>query len=192
MRIAVSGSHSTGKSTLIAAFIARRAHYTHEPEAYEELADQIAVSGSEGPDAEGLGTLLEHTMSVVASHAPGAAVIFERSPIDYLAYAAATRSISRSDRADFIRTYIPAVREAVRHLDLIAFLPVSSTGPVTARPHEDEGFRERVDEMLRRALIDDEYDVFVDGAAPCVVELSPVPDRQLAELMRRTASDEQP
>ena len=191
MRIAVSGSHSTGKSTLIAAFLARRAHYTHEPEAYEELADEITLSTPEGPDAEGLAMLLEHTLSRVADHPPGAMVIFERSPLDYLAYAAASRSLSRSDRTEFLRKYRPAVRDAVRHLDLVAFVPVSRRGPMAGRPHEDERFRRRVDDVLRRVLIDDEYDVF-SGGAPDVVELSPAPDQQLAELMSRTGGGERP
>ncbi|HEX6739814.1 MAG TPA: hypothetical protein VF310_16160, partial [Vicinamibacteria bacterium] len=81
MRVAVSGSHSTGKSTLIAAFLAERPEYVHEPEAYEELADDIALLASEGPDIEGLTALLLHTVSTVGRHGPGSDVIFERSPV---------------------------------------------------------------------------------------------------------------
>ena len=68
MRVAVSGSHSTGKSTLIAAFLAKCPEYVHEPEAYEELADDIALLASEGPDIEGLTALLVHTVSAVGRH----------------------------------------------------------------------------------------------------------------------------
>ena len=188
MRVAVTGSHSTGKSTLIASFIAKRPHYLHEPEAYEVLADDIALSSSEGPDAEGLAALLDYTISVLAARASEAAVIFERSPVDYLGYAAATRSLTTSERLAFLREHTPAVRTAIRHLDLIVLLPVSSHGPIDARPGEDERFRARVDEELRQALIDDDYDLLSGPEAPKVVELSPFPDRQLAELMRLTAS----
>jgi hypothetical protein len=188
MRVAVSGSHSTGKSTLIAAFLAQCPAYAHEPEAYEELADDIALLTSEGPDIEGLAALLTHTVSTVGRHGPGAAVIFERSPVDYLAYAAATRSIARADRDEFIRTYVPIVRAAVRSLDLIALLPAAGEGPVASRPGEDDRFRKRVDEELRRALIDDDYDVFAADPGPRVVEFSAVPDRQLSELVRLTAN----
>ena len=91
MRIAVSGSHSTGKSTLIAAFLAKCPGYLHEPEAFESLADDVELTSSEGPTAEGLQALLEHTISSLALHPPGTLVVFERSPVDYLAYAAASR-----------------------------------------------------------------------------------------------------
>ena len=186
MRVAVSGSHSTGKSTLIAAFAAKRPQYVYEPEAYEVLADDIALTSSEGPDSEGLAALLEYTASVLANHQRGATVIFERSPVDYLAYAAASRSMAASECAEFMRAYVPMVRDSIRNLDMIVLLPVSGKGPIASRPGENERFRERVDDELRRALIDDDYDLFVDGDAPVVLELSPFPDQQLAELMRRT------
>jgi hypothetical protein len=186
MRIAVSGSHGTGKSTLIAAFLERRPDYVHEPEAYEALADEVALT-SKGPTPEGLESLLQHTVSVLAEHPPGARVIFERNPVDYLAYAAASRKEwSREMVRDFLRAQIPAVREAVRHLELIVLLPVSESGPILPRPGEDERFRRRVDDRLRRALIDDEYDLFGSGRSPLISELSPVPSRQLLELSRLT------
>lgn len=43
MRVAVSGSHGTGKSTLIAAFAAKRSQSAREPETYEVLGDEIAL-----------------------------------------------------------------------------------------------------------------------------------------------------
>jgi hypothetical protein len=186
VRVAVSGSHGTGKSTLIAAFLERRPEYAHEPEAYEALADDVALT-AEGPTPEGLESLLHYTVSALADHPPGARVIFERSPVDYLAYAAASRrEWSRELRRAFLRAQIPAVRAAVRHLDVIVLLPVSDRGPILPRPGEDERFRRRVDDHLRRALIDDEYDLFGDGRSPLVRELSPVPSRQLVELDRLT------
>ena len=192
MRVAVSGSHSTGKSTLIVAFAAKRPQYAYEPEAYEVLADDIALLPSEGPDPEGLAALLEYTVSVLAKHRHGASVIFERSPVDYLAYAAATRSITASERAELMRAYIPAVRDSLSNLDLIVLLPVSSKGHIASRPGENERFRRRVDDELRRALIDDDYDLFVGRDTPVVLELSPLPDQQLAELMRRTEVGDEP
>src|SRR5688500_6223473 len=112
MRIAGSGSHSTGKSTLIAAFLDARPEYSYEPEAYEALADDITLTSSGGPDAEGLELLLEYSVSAVAAALPGARVVFERSPVDYLAYAAASRrSWPPGAAAEFIRAHAPVVRD---------------------------------------------------------------------------------
>jgi hypothetical protein len=190
MRVAVSGSHSTGKSTLIAAFVERRPEYVYEPEAYETLADDIELTSSEGPTPEGLQALLEYALTAVAMYAPGARVIFERSPADYLAYAAASRSTwPPAAITTFLKKQIPGVRASLSHLDLIVLLPVSSAGPITGRPGENERFRGRVDDSLRRALIDDDYALLGEQDTPRVVELSPFPERQLAELIRLTGAD---
>jgi hypothetical protein len=107
--------------------------------------------------------------------------------VDYLAYAAASRRRwSPSAVADFMGRYVHVVRAAMRNLDLIVLVPLVRNGPITPRPDEDERFRRRVDERLRRALIDDEYDLFGD-AETRVVELPAVPERQIAELLRLTS-----
>ena len=80
---------------------------------------------------------------------------------------------------------MPIVKASLRRLELIAYLPVSPDGP-EGRPGEDDRFRRRVDRCLRRALLEDEYDLLDDSDAPAVVELPPQPERQLAELVRLT------
>ena len=185
MRIAVSGAHGTGKSTLIAAFLDRCPHYAHEPEAFETLGDEIDLDGDE-PTAEGLRLLLDHTASALETHAPGASVIFERSPVDYLAYAAASRSWPPGAAAEFLDAALPVVRRGLGGLDLLVFLPVSARGP-SARPDESPRFRKRVDRALGRALLDDEHDLFGGPGAPRVVALPPDLEGRLSELVRLTS-----
>jgi len=183
LRLAVSGSHSTGKSTLIAAFLAECPGYQHEPEAFESLADDIELTTSEGPTPDGLQALLEQTMLALSQYPPGALVVFERCPVDYLAYAAASRSWAKASVASFLERFVSQVRRSLRSLDLIALVPVSVTGP-QARGGEDPRFRQRVDEALRSALVDDDYGLLDDKGAPRVVELPRHQDLQLAELIR--------
>jgi hypothetical protein len=191
MRIAVSGSHGTGKSTLIAGFLAARPGYLHEAEAFEALADDIDLTDSEGPTAEGLEALLEHSISALLRHAAGASVVFERSPMDYLAYAAAARSSWEAGAAArFLDASVPRVREAARALDLIALVPLSKDIP--PRPGESPRYRRRVDEALRRALLDDHYDLFGAPGSPQVVELPAAPDRRLPELIRLATAASRP
>ena len=185
MRIAVSGSHSTGKSTLIAAFLDRCPEYRHEPEAFEMLGDDVELTEAGEPAPEGLQALLQYTVSSTLGHGAGACVVFERSPVDYLAYAAASRSRAWRERLrGFLAAHVPLARAAIEHLDLIAYLPISESGPVRARPGENARFRGRVDDCLRRALLDDEYDLFGDRNGARVVALPTDPERQLAELVR--------
>jgi AAA domain len=183
MRIAISGSHGTGKSTLIAAFLERCPAYVHEPEAFETLGDEVELTTDEGPTADGLRLLLEHTLVSVARHPAGASVVFERSPVDYLAYGAASRSWPRGEVRAFLAAAIPAVRESVRGLDLIALLTVVRGGPAV-RAGESPRFRKRVDAALQRALLDDEHDLFAGAARPTVVELPPGTGREVEALVR--------
>jgi len=50
MRIAVSGTHGVGKSTLIGAFLRRHPEVVHEPEPYtvlvEDLGDEFSAEPS--------------------------------------------------------------------------------------------------------------------------------------------------
>jgi hypothetical protein len=184
MRVAVSGSHSVGKSTLIAGFLSRHPEYAHEPEAFEVLADDVELTESGAPTPDGLLLLLNYTLAAVQSRAPQARVVFERSPVDYLAYAAAgARAWQPGEIQWFLRTQKPIVRASMRHLDLVAYLPLPTAGPVR-RGGEDGAFRRRVDACLRDALLDDRYELFADGRPPRVVALPPSPEKQLWELSR--------
>lgn len=184
MRVAVSGSHGVGKSTLIAAFLGRHPGYAHEPEAFEVVGDDVDLTEAGVPTPEGLRTLLEYTASAVEAHAPGARVLFERSPVDYLAYAAASGSAwEASERQGFLAAHRPTVRSSIRGLDLIAYLPMTAAG-AGRRRGEDERFRRRVDVWLRRGLLDDAFELFAEKPSPRVVALPAARDRQLAELSR--------
>jgi AAA domain len=182
MRIAVSGSHGTGKSRLIAAFLERCPGYAHEPEAYEALADDIELP-SNGPTPEGLQALLDYTITAVDLRGAGVSVIFERSPADYVAYAiAAARSVwSKDALVSFIAESLPRVRKSVRRLDLIVFLPVSAE--VEARFGEGRRYRRRVDDAMRRILIDDDHGLFDGSPPPTVIELGTRPSDQLSQLV---------
>ena len=188
MRLAVSGSHGTGKSTLIAAFLDLRPDYAHEPEAFETIGDDVDLRDAEGPTAEGLHALLEHTARALAQYTPGTCVVHERSPADYLAYASASRrSWPKGTVEEFLSDHADVVRSSLRHLDAIALAPVSVH--VLPRPDDDERFRKRVDEHLRRVLLDDEYDLLSGAGSPRVVELSPSPSRWLDELVWLTGRE---
>jgi hypothetical protein len=184
VRVAVSGSHGTGKSTLIAAFLARRPEYAHEPEAFETLGDDVDLSASGGPTADGLHRLIGFTAQALAAHPPASDVVHERSPVDYLAYAAASRRAwPKGEAEQFLESHAPLVRACLRDLDLIVLVPVSAA----IEGRAGDRYRKRVDEHLRRMLIDDDLDLFRDDGSPRVVELPPDPDRRLAELLLLTS-----
>jgi hypothetical protein len=185
MRIAVSGSHSTGKSSLIAGFIAKCPEYIQEPEAYEVLADEVDHAFFEDPSPECLRALLDHTIGRLELYEAGARVIFERCPVDYLAYAeAASSNWGKAAAAAFLAEAAVRVRESLRRLEWVVFLPLSSKGAIGRRPGENEPHRRAVDNALRRALLDDAHDLFEDASSAGVLELVGEHDTRLARLTR--------
>jgi hypothetical protein len=190
LRIAVSGSHGVGKSSLIASFLDRHPEYAHEPEAFEVLGDDIDLSESTVPTSDGLRLLLEYTVAVVQDRALEAHVVFERSPVDYLAYAAASGGAwPPGERVGFLESQKPIVRASIQQLQLIAYLPLSTAG-AAGRRGEEERFRQEVDICLRRALLEDEYELFGAGRPPRVVELPPGVESQLGLLSRFVQEDD--
>jgi len=147
------------------------------------LGDDVDLTESGAPTAEGLCRLLEYTLLTIEQDAARGRTIFERSPVDYLAYAAACRGAWPPGEARrFLATHRPAVRAAIRSLDLIAYVPLPPAGRLR-RPAESRSLRRRVDACLARALLEDAHGLFVEGRPP-VVALPPGLEQQLSVLSR--------
>src|SRR4029453_1767913 len=94
MRIAVSGTHGVGKSTLIDEFLRKHPEFVHEPEPYTVLVEDLGEEFSDEPRVEDFHRQLEFNIDRLRQHTPGEKVIYERCPIDFLAYIDALKSKS--------------------------------------------------------------------------------------------------
>ena len=164
MRIAVSGTHRSGKTTLIEELSALLPAYELVPEPYALMVED-GYEFNHPPALEDFEAQLEH--SVEALQEDHTHVLFDRCPIDFLAYIAA-----HADREAFdFDAWLPRVRAAVRTLDLIVFVPVEQPDRVLLTDHDDDGeLRSSVDEKLKELLLDDVLDLGVEG---CAVEGNP-------------------
>jgi hypothetical protein len=78
-------------------------------------------------------------------------VLFDRSPIDVLAYLLAHEDASGFSPDDWlVRT-----RQAVRSLDLIVFVPIEEQDRIQLPSSEDGAYRLAVHERLQELLVDD-------------------------------------
>jgi len=168
MRIAVSGTHCSGKSTLVEEFLLQHHSYEHEPEAYEalhELSDAFPE-----PTAESFFAQLAYHVNRLHLYRQGDRVIFERSPFDYVAYLAAFSSLKRSSADSYLaKQSVSIARDAVRLLDMIVFLPGSEIDAVS--DDEDPTLRDAVDTILEDYLINDALGV-LGASGPYVVQLT--------------------
>ena len=117
MRIAISGSHRTGKSTLLAELAVRLPSYATVDEPYH-LLEEDGHELEHPPSVQDFEAQLARAIEELAD--AGDEALFDRCPIDMLAYIAVH---DRSDEFD-LEQWLPAVRDAVSRLDLVVFVPV--------------------------------------------------------------------
>jgi hypothetical protein len=146
MRIAVSGTHGVGKSTLIDEFLRTHPAFTHEPEPYTVMVEDFGEEFSEEPSVEGFRCQLEFNIDRLWQHAPGENVIYERCPIDFLAYVDALETGS-------VEALLGPVSQAMQNLDLIVYLPLDKDQILES---EYPKLQKAVDRRLNTMLLDDE------------------------------------
>lgn len=153
MRIAVSGSHCTGKSTLIDAFLHQHPEFIHEPEPYEAMGEEFLAE----PSVEDFLRQLEFNIERLKQYEPGTKVIFERCPLDFAAY---IQCLSKTTTID--------LTEALQHLDLIVYLPIEFESP---------------DEFPKlRKAVDRRLSAFYEDTDITVIEASGPTDKRLRLL----------
>jgi len=160
MRIAVSGTHCTGKSTLIDEFLWTHPEFAHEPEPYAVMVEDLGEEFAAEPCVEDFHRQLEFNINRLQQHAPGERVIYERCPIDFLAYIDALGPKS-------VEALIDRVSDAMRNLDLIVYLRLNDTAPESDYPK----LQKAVDRRLGAIFRDDEFGALSSYSA-IIVEAS--------------------
>src|ERR1700689_5545232 len=117
MRGGISGTHGTGKTTLAGALCARLPGHVVADEPYYLLAEEGYEFGFP-PSLEDYRALLARSVQILSSpRRPG--IVFDRTPLDYLAYLAATGA----DPAD--EAGAAALQPAFASLDLLAITVIT-------------------------------------------------------------------
>ena len=179
MRVAISGTHCCGKSTLIDAFLTSHDTYSHEPEPYEVLQDLYGEDFGVEPAADEFLRQLEYQVERLQQYSIGDHVIFERSPADFLAYLLALDDLGRDTAdAELAKQAIAVARRAMTLLDLVVHLPATNEGVPES---EDPELRRAVDTRLQGILLDDEFGLFTSDR-PSVLEVVGTTEQRLRSL----------
>lgn len=152
MKIAVTGAHRTGKTTLVEELLEALPDYVSKAEAYFEL-EEAGHAFSEIPGIEEYLLLLEHSISQVT--ASGDNVIFDRCPIDMLAY---IQAVSENDSFD-IRSLYQRVQQVMNEIDLLVFVSIEDPDRIGCQESDLPELREQVNDILSDWIWDFNTDV---------------------------------
>lgn len=157
MRVAFSGAHRTGKTTLLEAVAGLRPGYAVIDEPYR-LLEEEGYELADPPSVEDFEQQLRRSFTAI-SEAPVRA-LFDRCPLDLIAYLRALDS-------DYdARDWLPDLREAMETIDLVVVVSIEAPDRVPLPAHEDRRLRRDVDELIGALVLDDEYGL---GAASLAV-----------------------
>lgn len=173
MRIVVSGTHASGKSTLISDFATAHPEFAVLPDTFEDLLDD----SFDDLDAGLFGRQLAIAARRLTEFPAGSDLIAERGPLDFLAYLHALAALGRiGESAAALEGAAAVTQLATEHIDLVALLPLGYSEPIRVGDDEDPELRL----AMNAALLDLASDP--DLAGTRVVELGGPQAQRLAQL----------
>lgn len=155
MRVGISGTHGTGKSTLAEALCARLPGHVVADEPYYLLEEQGYEFGFP-PSLEDYRALLACSAMSMASPPLKRGAVFDRTPLDYLAYMAATGA----DPAD--EASAAALVPAFASLDLLVITLITPETEQVLPTADMPGLRLEMNDALLELLYGDPLNAWSD------------------------------
>lgn len=155
MRICVSGTGSQGKSTFIKDFLQEWSDYSTPANTYRDF---LKRTHSKKTTKDIQWKILNSMIDELQKHDEKANVIFDRGPLDNIVYTlwAHSKGVGKIDE-EFVSKSITLVRETLKHLDIIFYIPITrAAAPIQ---YDTEEFRKD----KKRGLADEEYRIEIDN-----------------------------
>lgn len=150
VRIGVSGAHGTGKTTLVEDLCLQLPGYTSVEEPYFML-EADGYTFAYPPSVTDYWAQLQ--CSVQALRVPGPPVVFDRTPLDFLAYLAAL-GVNIDATAES-----PGIRAALAGLDLLVILPITPETECVLPTPEYHALQVAMNDALLELVSDDPFDL---------------------------------
>ncbi|WP_289661665.1 ATP/GTP-binding protein [Flavobacterium panacagri] len=150
MRIVILGAHLVGKTTLAEKLHESFPGYDFYPEPYFELEDMGFVF-SETPTTDDYMMQLEYSLKQIMRSDKSA--IFDRCPIDLLAYALAV-----DNTLDFQRVF-NKIQNVIEKIDVFVFVPIEEPDRILCSDSELPELRWRVNDIIGKLITDFEIEV---------------------------------
>lgn len=145
MKVAITGTHKVGKTTLAEKLRENLPDYEYYLEPYFEL-EESGYLFPEIPTADDYLAQLEYSIKQIARSGNNA--IFDRCPADLFAYIPAT------DKSLNLQSIFSKVQSIIKELDLLIFVPIEIPDIISCSESELPELRCQVDDVLRDLIYD--------------------------------------
>jgi len=154
MRIAICGSACQGKSTLVNDILKNWPEYKRSNESYRALLKKEKIKINKEVDKDGQWKILNCLIDDIQHTEKGDKILFDRCPLDNLVYSLWAEDKQSSDiDKEFINKCIPLVKESMKAIDIIFFLPITKVSPVKLEIKEtreiDKEFIKEIDNIFK-------------------------------------------
>jgi hypothetical protein len=173
MRIGISGTHGTGKTTLAEALCTHLSGHVTADEPYY-LLEEEGYEFAFPPSPDNYRALLARSLRSLNTPSPRRGVVFDRTPLDYLAYLAAT-GVDPEREAD-----TPAIKSALATLDLLVITVITADTEATLPAPDLPELRTRMNDALLDLAYTDPLDAW--GEVPLLELDGPLETRLPAVL----------
>ena len=147
MKIAISGAHHTGKTTLGNQLSTLLAGYSFLEEPYYQLLED-GYEFCAKPGVEDYEVQLELSIQQIIDS--DEKIIFDRCPLDFLAYI----KIHKDSSFFKIEDWKEKIDEALNQLDVVVFVPVESPDLIPCPLSEYPELRDEVDTKVKDLIYD--------------------------------------
>jgi predicted ATPase len=179
VRIVVSGTHASGKSTLVSDLALALRGHVQLPDPFE-LVDDDEPAG-----AASFVRQLVVTAERLVELSAESDVVAERGPVDFLAYLAALTELGRGSAGPDLTDRLRSVTAtAMGHVDLLVVLPLESPDVIRVPDDEDPELRAAMDGHLLDLCEDEE----LVGSVGRVLEVTGPPESRLAQVLAVVAA----
>ncbi|ABD56946.1 AAA family ATPase [Jannaschia sp. CCS1] len=152
MRIAVTGTHGVGKTTLVEDIADAANQFDAIPEPFVVFQSDAAFVN--GPNTDDFEEQLDQSCDLILGSTDESDLVFDRCPIDFLAYLDVVSGAEGSEWTPSPKQ-LARIERTLEALDLIVFVPLLDDDEI-ADSIEYPELRQQVDERLKAILREDE------------------------------------
>lgn len=188
MRIAISGTACQGKSTLVKDFLENWPNYSRSKESYRQVVKKDGLKINKEVNQDSQWKILNCLIDDLQNTTKEDNIIYDRCPLDNLVYSMWSYEKGNSDiDKAFIDKCIPLVRESMRLLDIIFFIPITKAAPVKIEAKEnretDLSYIKEIDFIFkaieRQHSVNGGFPFFVHDDKPAIIEIFGTPEERI-------------